>query len=243
MMRNKSTSKLHAPIFGVNFKSYIWGKRALEVSKIINEVAKDTDSYLYVMPQLIDVPVVAKEVEIPVFAPYMDSLRPGRGTGFILPEAVKDAGATGVFINHTERKLSLTKIEKTIERAKKLDLISIVACDTPNAAGALAMLKPDIIVPEPPDLIGTLRSVAKERESFAIQSIKITKKVNKDVYVLLGGGVATKEDVARIIELGADGTGAARAICESKDPFKLLTSLVRALERAWKFKYEKQNSF
>ncbi|MEM3403652.1 MAG: triose-phosphate isomerase [Nitrososphaeria archaeon] len=243
MTKNKSTSKLHAPIFGVNFKSYIWGERALKISKIIDKVAKDTDSYLYVMPQLTDVPVIAKEVEIPVFAPYMDALRPGRGTGFILPEAVKDAGATGVFINHTERKLSLTKIEKTIRRAKEVDLISIVACDTPNAAGALAILKPDIIVPEPPDLIGTLRSVAREQESFAIQSVKITKKVNKDIYILLGGGVATEEDIIRIIELGADGTGAARAICESKDPFKLLTNLVGALERAWKFKHEKQNNF
>jgi len=240
MKTNKSTSKLHAPIFGVNFKSYVWGRKALELSRTVNKIAKETDTYLYVMPQLIDVPVITREVEIPVFAPYMDALKPGRGTGFILPEAVKEAGAAGVFFNHTERKLSLTRIENTIQRARELDLISIVACDTPNAAGALAMLKPDIIVPEPPHLIGTLRSVVKEQENFAIQSVNMIKKTDKDIYVLLGGGVATEEDVTKIIELGADGTGAARAICESKDPYKLLIKLVKALENAWKLKHNRR---
>ncbi len=38
-----------------------------------------------------------------VLAPYMDTLRPGRGMADILPEGLKEAGAKGVVINHCEK--------------------------------------------------------------------------------------------------------------------------------------------
>ena len=48
-----------------------------------------------------------------VLAPYMDTLRPGRGLGSVLPEAVKAAGAVGVMLNHAEHKLTIEEIYKT----------------------------------------------------------------------------------------------------------------------------------
>ena len=58
-----------------------------------------------------------------VLAPYMDTLRPGRGMADILPEALCDAGARGVVINHCEKPISLPQMKKTIEREHELDML------------------------------------------------------------------------------------------------------------------------
>ncbi len=84
-----------------------------------------------------------------VLAPYMDTLRPGRGMADVLPEAIKAAGAKGVVMNHTERPMSLSAIRKTIDRANELDLLSFGCADSIAEIKAIAQLHPDIINPEP----------------------------------------------------------------------------------------------
>ena len=65
-----------------------------------------------------------------VFAPYMDTLRPGRGMADVLPEALKDAGAKGVLLNHCERPMTLPQIKETIDRANELGLITFACADS-----------------------------------------------------------------------------------------------------------------
>jgi triosephosphate isomerase len=225
--------KLNAPLFGVGFKAYVWGKKALELAKIIEKVAERTDVYIHVIPQLIDVSVIAKETSLPVFVPHMSSIKAGRGTGQILPESVKECGAVGAMLNHVEHRISLTEIDQTIKRAKELGLYSMVCADTPEEARAIATFEPEIIVSEPPALIGTLKSVGNVDKDFVIKSVRMVKSVNPKTLLICGGGVASGNDVREMIKLGADGTGASRSIDESNNPRKTLEEMIKALEKEW----------
>lgn len=227
-----ATSELRVPIFIVNFKSYVWGRKALRLAKIVEKVAKETDVYLCVIPQLVDVASIARETCLPVFAPHMDPLMPGRGTGRVLPEAIKEAGAVGALFNHAENRLPLTEIFRAIRRAREVGLISIVCSSTPEEARAIATLGPDVIISEPPHLIGTLRSVGKD-EKFVTKSVRMVKNVDPKIIVICGAGVSSGNDVTELVRLGVEGTGASRAICEAKEPRSLLIEMVKALRHEW----------
>ena len=232
-MNQISTTVLNTPIFVVNFKSYVWGKKALELANIIDEVARESNVNLCVIPQIVDIFLIAKETEVPVFAPHLDPLYPGRGTGCILPEAIKEAGAVGVLFNHAESRLPLTEISRTIRRAREVGLASMVGSSTPEEAGAIATLGPDVVLSEPPSRIGTLKSVGRDKD-FVTQSIKKVKNINPKIIVVCGAGVSSGRDVVEFARLGVDGTGASRAICEAKKPLRLLREMVQALEYEWK---------
>jgi len=223
---------LHTPIFIVNLKSYVWGKKALKLAKIVEKVSQETSVYLCIIPQLVDINLIARETNVPVFAPHMDPLKPGRGTGRVLPEAIKEAGAVGAMFNHAENRLPLTEIATTIKRAREIGLISMVCCSSPEEARAIATLGPDIIISEPPKLIGTLRSVGRDKK-FVTESIRMVKSIDPKIIVVCGAGVSSGNDVAELVKLGVEGTGASRAICEAKDPLRLLTEMVKALEHEW----------
>ena len=72
----------------------------------------------------------------------------------ILPEGLKAAGAEGVVVNHCEKPMSLPAIKATIDRANELDMLVFACADTVAEAKAIAQLGPDIINPEPTELIG-----------------------------------------------------------------------------------------
>ncbi len=230
-----STSVLPVPIFIVNFKSYVWGKTALKIARKMEEIAQESSVYLCAIPQIVDISLIAEQTEIPVFSPHLDSLTPGRGTGRVLPEAVREAGAVGVLLNHSEYNLPLDVISETIKRAREVGLVCMVASSSPTEAEAIAMLGPEVIVSEPPSRIGTLRSVGRDKD-FVLQSIKKVKNVNQKVIVICGAGVSSREDVETLVELGVEGTGASRAIFEALDPVRILAEMVKGLDSKWRIR-------
>ena len=228
-----SKSTLPLPVFVVNFKSYIWGINAIEFARKMEKIAKESSVFLCAIPQIIDIYRIAKETKVPVFSPHMDNLTPGRGTGRILPEAVKKAGAVGVLLNHAENRLPLDIISETIKRVQEVGLISMVASSNPEEAETIAALGPDVVIAESPERIGTLKSVTRDRE-FVVQSVKKVKSVDPSISVVCGGGVSSGRDVTELLKLGVEGTRASRAIFEAKDSVGILTEMVKALEYEWK---------
>jgi triosephosphate isomerase len=111
----------------------------------------------------------------------------------------------------------------------------MVCSSTPEEAGVIAKLRPDAVIVEPPHLIGTLKSVGRERE-FVIRSIKVVKDIDPKIALICGAGISSGKDVMELIRLGVDGTGASRSICESKEPYKLLIEITRAMEDEWQSK-------
>jgi len=232
--------KLDPPIFIISTKAYLWGEKALKLARIADRIAREYDVCFIMIPQLVDLRMIAESVDIPVYAPNMDPIRPGRGHGHDLPEALKEAGAAGVMINHSERPKTLSEIDGCIRRAREIGLRIIVCCDSPSAAEALASLEPDAILPEPPRLIGTKKPVSVEMKQFVIDSVKAVKSRSRKILLLVGAGISRGSDVAEAIRLGADGAGASRAICESSNPEELLREIAEAMRKAWDSRREEE---
>lgn len=225
----KKTVKL--PFFEIGPKSYLYGDDILELAK-----AADVASEKYGVDIIFTTPVVdirrVKEAtkHIHVFAPHMDPIMPGRGLADILPESLVAAGADGVMLNHCEKPLSFDVLEKTIERANEVGLITIVCADSLADASKIATLNPEIIVAEPSELIGTGVSVGKEYVEAATKSVK---DVNSDILVLTAAGIANGQDVYNTIIAGADATGSSSGIAKATDRAAMVDEMISAVRRAW----------
>jgi len=222
--------KLRTPLIIINFKTYLeaTGRKAVELAKQAEKVSKETDVSIAVAPQFVDIVSVAKAVEIPVFAQHLDPVKPGSYTGHVLAEAIKEAGAMGTLINHSERRLKLVDIDAAIELAREKELISCVCVNNPSVSAAAAALKPDIVSIEPPELIGTGIAVSRAQPEVVTKTIKLVRGINMDVTVLCGAGISHGEDVATALRLGAQGVLVASAVVQAKDPYSILREFADA---------------
>jgi len=221
---------LQTPTIIVNFKTYLesTGARALQLAKQAERASKETGACIVVAPQPMDLAKIAAEVDIPVFAQHIDPVKPGSSTGHILAEAVKEAGAVGTLINHSERQLRLIDIEATITLCREKGLISCVCANNPSVSAAVAAMKPDVTSMEPPELIGSGISVSKAQPEIISDTVSLVHKVDANMVILCGAGISTAEDVSRALELGTRGVLVASGIVKSKDPHSVLRSFADA---------------
>jgi len=227
-------TKITMPIILVNFKTYstATGRKALELAKNCEKISLETEICVGVAPQFVDIPPIVKAVSIPVFAQHIDPIKPGSSTGHILPESVKEAGAIGTLINHSERRLRLADIDATITRAREVGLTSLVCANNSAVSAAATALKPDMIAVEPPELIGTGISVSKAKPEVVSGTVKLVKQINPDVTVLCGAGITTGEDVAAALRLGTEGVLVASGIVKAQNPYKVLLEFAEAITQA-----------
>jgi len=218
----------------VNFKTYAQatGKNAVKLAKIAHDVSLKTDVCVAVAPQFVDINRIANEVDIPVFAQHVDPINYGSHTGHILPQAIKEAGAIGTIINHSERRLKLTDINTAIRMASEAGLTSIACADTAEVSAAVAALNPDMIAVEPPELIGTGIPVSRAKPEVVTNSIKLIRKVNPTVIILCGAGITKGADVKAALKLGTEGILIASGVVKAKDQYTALLDLAEAMMKA-----------
>lgn len=222
--------QIKTPIVIVNFKTYAegTGKKALELAKAAEDVSRETEICFAVAPQFVDIPTIVHQVDIPVFAQHIDPIKPGSHTGHVLPEAVKEAGATGTLINHSERRLRLADIDAAIMRAHELNLVTVTCTNNTSVSAAAAALNPDMIAVEPPELIGTGIPVSKAKPEVVTSTVESVKRISPDVTVLCGAGITSGEDVAAALKLGTEGVLVASGIVKAKDPRKVMKEFAEA---------------
>jgi len=221
---------LWTPLILVNLKAYMegTGKKALELAEKAEKVSRETDVCIGLAPQYSDIAQLAKTVSLPIFAQHIDSVGPGSFTGHVLPEAVKEAGAIGTLVNHSERRLKLAEIDAVIRRAKELNLVQVVCTNNASVSLSAATLKPNFIAIEPPELIGTGIPVSKAKPEIVTETIEVVKKVNPEVTILCGAGITSGDDVAAALKLGTKGVLVASGIVKAKEPYKMLLDFAQA---------------
>ncbi len=214
----------------VNFKTYLesTGVRALQLAKQAEKAAQETGACIVVAPQLVDLAKIAQEVEIPVFAQHIDPIKPGSSTGHVLVDAVKEAGAVGTLINHSERQLRLIDIDATIAFCREKGLKSCVCANNPFVSAAVAAMQPDITSVEPPELIGSGISVSKAQPEIVTDTVKLVHQVNSKMTILCGAGISTADDVSMALKLGTQGVLVASGIVKAKDPYSVLRAFGEA---------------
>lgn len=224
---------IKAPFFEVGPKIYLYGQKALELALRAEELSEKYDIDIIFSAQYTDIaPIAAKTHRLHVFAQHMDPVYPGRGVGAVLPEAVADAGAEGVLLNHAERPLSLSELHQCLIRCWELGLTSLVAAGCAEESAAAACLKPDIVLAESPRLIGTgTRSAEAWKEIRRINAA--IHKIDPDILILHGAGIKDDGDVYEVIRQGADATGSTSGILRADKPYEMMEKMVSALKRAW----------
>lgn len=188
-------AKVNPPFFEVGVKNYIYGDAVLELAKAADRAAVKYDIDVIFLAPYVDIRRICENTErLLVFAPYMDTLRPGRGM------------------------------------VDELDMLSFVCADTVEEARAIAHLGPDIMNPEPTELIGTGSGSSDE---FVLESIRAVKDIYEDILVEQAAGIRTGEQVYKNIMLGADGVGAASGIVCARDPLAMVEEMVSSVRKAY----------
>lgn len=219
--------KVKKPFFIVNPKSYLYGDDAVKLARIADKMAAKYHLDCLFTGQLIDLPrIKAATNHLIITAQHMDPLRPGRGMGHVLPEALKAAGVAAVVLNHAEKPLEIGVLDKTLARAKELGLMTIVCSDTPEESRAIAALHPTIMICEPTSLIGT---GSTSNDEYIKATNEAVRSVDSNILIMQAAGVSTGEDVKKVLRLGADGTGGTSGIIKAPDWQEKLAEMMGAM--------------
>jgi len=202
---------------------------AVKLAKAAEKVARELGASIIVAPPHTYLRQVVEAVGIPVYAQSADPVDPGARTGHIPLEFVKDAGAAGVIINHSEHRLLLNDIAYLVGKAKTLNLETVVCAPDPPSSAAAAALYPTAVAMEPPELIGTGRSVSRTKPDVVVETVNAVRRVNGEVKVITGAGIEDYNDVAKALELGTVGVLVASAIVRAKDWEAKITELAKPL--------------
>jgi len=216
------------PIIVVNFKTYSTAL-GIEAESLAQHMANvDTDARIVAVVSAFDLSSISKIDNLEVWSQHLDPVGQGSFTGWLEPETAIQRGVQGTIINHAEHKVSLEHVEKLMQMLPEGFPICACAADVEEAIN-LAKLNPTFIAVEPPELIGGDISVTTADPSIVSNTVEAVKSVNSNVRVLCGAGVKNGEDVAKAIELGAEGVLLASGVTKSNDPSSVLADLVSRL--------------
>ncbi|KAF5425868.1 MAG: Triosephosphate isomerase [ANME-2 cluster archaeon HR1] len=222
---------MERPIIVLNFKTYVegTGKNALSIAQACRDVADETGTNIAVAPQIPDIYRVASGMDIPVYSQHTDGVGAGSFTGHITARTIKEAGAVGTLINHSEMRLKLADIDASVTAAKNMGLTTIVCTNNIATTSASSSLGPDYVAVEPPELIGSGIPVSKADPEVVSGSVEAVKKINPDVKVLCGAGISKGEDLKAALELGSVGVLLASGVVKAQDPKAALYDLVSGI--------------
>lgn len=193
------------------------------MARLCEEVSQESKVPLAVCPQTADLYRLGQQVNIELWAQHVDAIIPGKNTGYLLPQAVLHAGASGVLINHSEHPLAVDVIQKTIEICRDLGLKAMVFSPTVAKVAEFNALGVDYLAFEPPFLVGGDVSVA----TAEAEEIKEALKVCDNATLVVGAGVHNREDVEKCLELGVENVVVSSALMQkTEDPETLLHELV-----------------
>ncbi|MGV8141522.1 MAG: triose-phosphate isomerase [Candidatus Woesearchaeota archaeon] len=216
------------PFVVLNLKTYneSTGDNALKLALIAEKVQKQTGLNIFICVQAIDMKEIISHVKIPVLAQHVDYANVGKSTGNIIPEHLMNINIKGSLLNHSEHRIPLKDVEKTVLRLKEQDMISIVCVkdhDEAKTVSKFKLIRPTFIAVEPPELIGGELSVSKAKPEVIIKSVKECG----DVPVLVGAGVKDNNDMKVALQNGAKGVLLSSHFVLNKDPENFLIELLK----------------
>ncbi len=206
----------------INFKTYkeATGYRAIELSRICKKIQDETGVRIVVVPQLADLRNCV-ETGVDCWVQHIDAVEQGKNTGYVTRESVEEAGARGTLLNHSEHKLQEEELQKILKETEQLAFETCVCAADVAEAQKWNGLRPNYILYEPPELVGsTDKSVSTEKPEVIEAVVKAVTQP-----VLVGAGVKNAEDVKTAVKLGARGVGLASGFVLSQNPEDALREL------------------
>lgn len=164
-----------------------------------------------------------------IFAQQVDAVELGAHTGAVLPEALVNLRVKGSLINHSENRCP-DLVQATVKRLKEVKLESLVCAENPAECKKFARFRPSFIAVEPPELIGSGKSISKKQPDVITESLNQVHKVSTEIPLIVGAGVSTAKDVEVALALGATGVLLASAFVKAPEPVKFLEDLAKPFE-------------
>ncbi len=214
----------------INLKTYeeSCSKNVLKIAKACKELeieAKKRNVEIILCPNHIDLKDVVN-AKVVTYSQHIDDFGYGAHTGYVLPQIVKNAGARGTLISHSEHILSLKEIKSRIDMTRELGLESCVCARDAKIAKKIAKFNPDYIAVEPKELIGGDISISTAKPSLISKSVRAIG----DIPLLVGAGVKNAQDVRIGIELGARGILVASGVVKAKSSKKAILDLLKGFD-------------
>jgi len=215
----------------VNFKNYpeVLGEGSVRLALAVKRVSETVEVEAIVAPPTPMIALVASKTRIQVYSQSVGGMTGDKTTGTILPEAVKAAGASGTILNHSESRLSPAELEKMVPRLASIGMGVCLCAETSQEALKLAVLSPKYLAIEPPELIGSGIAVSKAKPELVEKTVSALKKAGYGGKVLCGAGIVDGGDVAKAVELGADGILVASSVVKAQDWESKVRELARSL--------------
>jgi len=220
---------LKPPILIINLKGYeqVLGENPMKFAQIAKKLTDKHKVNILIAPPA---PLLNEVAEISLtVSQHIDPYEPGAHTGALLAKEVKELGAVGSLINHSEKRIPHEDIKKCVDLCKEYELVSIVCAKDNEEAKEIAKFKPDFIAIEPPELIGGDVSVSTAKPEIIKNSVNDVKKISARTYVLCGAGVKNRDDVKKAIELGAKGILVASGVVKSENIEKSMEELIMGM--------------
>ncbi len=216
----------------VNFKTYQegTGKNALELIKVLEEVAESSQIKIIPVVQATDIKEAVGICKLEIWAQNVDPVTFGSHTGSILAESVLEDGAFGTFLNHSEKKFTdLNLLQETVNKCTELGLKTLVFASSLEELGSVSSFSPTFVAYEPPEFIGsTTLSVTSAQPDVILKAVEIAKTHN--LPLIVGAGIHSRNDVQKSLELGATGIAVARDILKAEDPKAELLDLIEGFK-------------
>ena len=222
---------MNTPIVILNYKTYLEssGLNALKLAHDLESAASESGIDMVASPQAADIYRISEETSLPLFAQHIDPISAGGHTGSNLINTLIEAGVCGSLINHSEQRMKLADIDEVIKMCKEHNIESCVCTNNIETSKAVALLSPDAVAVEPPELIGTGIPVSQAQPEVVEDTVNEVKAINKNIKVLCGAGITTGEDMKAAMDLGADGVLLASGIIKAESPKNALLDLVSKL--------------
>ena len=217
-------------MFVINCKNYeeIAGDSIVKFVKTAERISKKYKIKIAVSPPQHLIGVVSKST-IPILSQHIDDSKIGSTTGFVITDLLKKSKVKGSLINHSEHRISSKEIEKLVIKLRELKMISVLCVKDVAEVKKYVKLNPDYIAIEPPELIGSGKSVSKEKPELITKAASIVNNSKNKTKLLCGAGIVSGEDVAKAIELGSKGILVASGIIKAKDWNKIISEFAKAL--------------
>jgi triosephosphate isomerase len=222
---------MEKPFILINLKTYEEGsgQRAHNIAGAAEQVSGESGVPIGIAPSYMNIHPIAVHYALPVYAQHVDGATPGAHTGAVTAGALRQAGATGSLVNHSERRLTLADIDAAVSALREVQLASVVCSNNVSTSAAAAALAPDYVAIEPPELIGGNVSVSQANPGIITGTVEAVRKVNPSVKILTGAGIHSGDCVKIAVDLGTQGVLLASSVVKAKAPIAVLRDLVSKL--------------
>lgn len=214
----------------INMKTYseCTGKKAVKLAALCKKLQKDAKEKnveIILCPQNIDLRDVVR-LKVKTYTQHVDVCTPGANTGFVVPSHVKECGAKGTLVTHSEHILDTKETNERIDLVRETGLESCVCARDVTTIKKLVKHNPDFIAIEPSELIGGNVSISTANPKLIADSVKACG----DIPLFVGAGVKNGNDVRIAIELGAKGILVASGVVKARNQKKALIDLLSGFE-------------